>query len=166
MLYLVTEWLDEVGVLDEDGEPRSAYALQRAWEGQAAALRGSLGVSPDDHGRLLEKFGRVAATARKGRKPADDKSEEASILANLVDALEVGGNQGEDELANLFAAFDPGGQMWGPQADDVASEVIVHHADGSTEKGFAPANPPCQRTMTRREHREWDEARRTPKEAQ
>jgi len=52
-LSLVSEWLDEVGLLDDEGKPRPATSLADRLEVRAARLREALGLTPQSLGRLL-----------------------------------------------------------------------------------------------------------------
>jgi len=57
---LLRAWLDEVGLLDDDGVPRPAGAFLEKVETRAANLRAELGLSPLAHGRLLAVFASAA----------------------------------------------------------------------------------------------------------
>lgn len=50
---LVADWLDEHGVLDEEGNPRPAVATFDRFDRSAQALRTELGISPVSLARLL-----------------------------------------------------------------------------------------------------------------
>lgn len=52
-LRLVSEYLDRVGLLDEDGRPRPATNLQDRLESRAAKLRSQLGLDPMSLSRLM-----------------------------------------------------------------------------------------------------------------
>ena len=57
---LVDRWLDEHGLLTDDGEPRPANALADRLHGRAMALRGQLGLDPVSFAKLLATFAGVA----------------------------------------------------------------------------------------------------------
>jgi hypothetical protein len=52
-LHILTRWLDEHGLLDEEGRPRPATNLADRLEGRAARLRAELGLTPMSQSRLL-----------------------------------------------------------------------------------------------------------------
>ncbi len=52
-LHLVSTWLDENGVLDDDGLPRPATGLYAKLEGQAQSLRAELGLTPLSLAKLI-----------------------------------------------------------------------------------------------------------------
>lgn len=54
MVQQVVAWLDERGLLDEDGEPRSATNLLLRLEATAANRRSELGLTPQSFARLLQ----------------------------------------------------------------------------------------------------------------
>lgn len=56
---LVDAWLDEHGLLTDDGTPRPANALADRLHGRAQALRGQLGLDPVSFARLLATFAGV-----------------------------------------------------------------------------------------------------------
>lgn len=58
---LVREYLDEVGLLDDEGKPRPATALLTQLERRAASLRTELGLSPLAMVRILAGLSNVDA---------------------------------------------------------------------------------------------------------
>jgi len=56
---LVDAWLDEHGLLDDDGVPHPANALSDRLHGRAMALRTQLGLDPVSFAKLLATFAGV-----------------------------------------------------------------------------------------------------------
>jgi hypothetical protein len=52
-------WLDEHGLVDDDGQPRNAAAMLERVEGRLAGLRAQLGLTPLALGRLLATLSQV-----------------------------------------------------------------------------------------------------------
>jgi hypothetical protein len=72
---LVDAWLDEHGLLDDDGAPRPANNLADRLHGRAANLRAAMGLDPASFARLLATFSGVvggedalAALKREGAR--------------------------------------------------------------------------------------------------
>jgi hypothetical protein len=53
LAVLIRRWLDKVGTLDENGQPRPAVNLLGTIEGRLVKLRNELGLSPMALGKLL-----------------------------------------------------------------------------------------------------------------
>jgi hypothetical protein len=58
---VLRRWLDEHGVLDENGEQRPAATMLASVEGRLAGLRAQLGLTPLALARLLAMLGTVDA---------------------------------------------------------------------------------------------------------
>ena len=56
---LVDRWLDEHGLLDDDGNPHPANALADRLHARAITLRGQLGLDPSSFSKLLATFAGV-----------------------------------------------------------------------------------------------------------
>ncbi len=56
---LVDRWLDQHGLLDDDGVPYPANALSDRLHGRAMALRSQLGLDPVSFAKLLATFAGV-----------------------------------------------------------------------------------------------------------
>lgn len=97
---LIGEWLDEHGLLDDEGEPRPAATYSLRLEASAAAKRQALGLDPLSFAKLLQTF--------TGTRGTDDvleslQAEGAAILTarspEALPAAETGdGRWGEHAL--------------------------------------------------------------------
>jgi hypothetical protein len=58
-IALVDQWLDEHGLLTDDGDPRPANALADRLHARAITLRGQLGLDPVSFAKLLATFAGV-----------------------------------------------------------------------------------------------------------
>jgi hypothetical protein len=59
---LLRAWIDEHGLVDEDGVPRGAVDFHDRVEKRAAKLRAELGLTPQSLGQLLRNAASVAVT--------------------------------------------------------------------------------------------------------
>lgn len=90
---LVADWLDEHGLLDEDGEPRPAATFALRLEASAAARRQRLGLDPMAFAKLLQTF---SATPGTDDVLAALRAEGAAILtARSPEALPAAGTGAE-----------------------------------------------------------------------
>jgi len=78
---IVDDWLNEVGLLDDDGAPRPAAALSDRLHGRAAHLRSQMGLDPVSFAKLLATFSAVpgaedelAALKREGARLIEARS--------------------------------------------------------------------------------------------
>jgi hypothetical protein len=78
---VVDAWLDEHGLLTDDGEPRPANALSDRLHARANSLRGVLGLDPVSFSKLLATFAGVpggedalAALRAEGRRLVEARS--------------------------------------------------------------------------------------------
>ena len=71
---LLRRWIDEHGLLGDDGQPQAVALLQRL-ETRASTLREELGLTPQALARLLNSLATVAtAGATRRTSPAPDRS--------------------------------------------------------------------------------------------
>jgi hypothetical protein len=59
-IMVLREWIDEHGILDDDGHPQDAVTLLQRFEPQAWTLRAELGLTPQALARLLSSLATVA----------------------------------------------------------------------------------------------------------
>jgi hypothetical protein len=71
-VQLLTEFLDEQGVLGDEGNPRPLLDKLRDWERSAESLRSRLGLDPTSRARLERD---LSASARDLRELADEIAE-------------------------------------------------------------------------------------------
>jgi hypothetical protein len=57
--HVLRAWLDEHGLVDDDGQPRPAARMLEGVEGRLAGLRAQLGLTPLALGRLLATLSQV-----------------------------------------------------------------------------------------------------------
>lgn len=90
-LQLVMGWLDEHGLLDEDGKPRPATNLLDRLEGRAASLRQDLGRTPQALAKLL------SVVAQTGHDPGglDALREEGRRILRARAPEALGATEGE-----------------------------------------------------------------------
>lgn len=79
-LELVRQWLDRVGVLDDEGQPRPAVAYLDRLEGRAGKLRAELGLTPLALAKLLGSLATTAATVGDDDALASLRAEGARII--------------------------------------------------------------------------------------
>lgn len=79
-LELVRAYLDDVGLLDGDGQPRAVCNLLDRLEGRAARLRDALGLSPMALAKLLGTLATVAVAGHDDDGLAHLKAEGRRII--------------------------------------------------------------------------------------
>jgi hypothetical protein len=57
--YLLRQYLDEVGLVDDEGQPRPAAGMLERVEGRLAGLRAQLGLTPLSLGKLLATLSQI-----------------------------------------------------------------------------------------------------------
>jgi hypothetical protein len=90
-LALVRQYVDEQGLLDDDGNPRPVLTLLDRLEGRAASLRSELGLTPLALAKLLGSLATTAAVSGDDDALETLKAEGARILA----ARALGDGSGE-----------------------------------------------------------------------
>jgi hypothetical protein len=80
-VVLLRGWIDEHGVLDDDGQPRAAAQLLQRLENQASTLRAELGLTPQALARLLSSLATVATAGGDDRGLHALKAEGQRIVA-------------------------------------------------------------------------------------
>ena len=101
---LVDDWLDEHGLLSEEGEPRSANTLSDRLHARAAHLRSTMGLDPVSFAKLLATFAGVPggedaldALKREGARLVEARSTALPAEAT-VRAAETTAQTAEDRL--------------------------------------------------------------------
>jgi hypothetical protein len=85
-------WLDEHGLVDDDGQPRPAARMLEGVEGRLAGLRGQLGLTPLALGRLLATLSQVDGD--KGSQGLEALRRAGAELRAAADRRPVAGNGG------------------------------------------------------------------------
>jgi hypothetical protein len=80
-VVLLRGWIDEHGVLGDDGQPRAAALLLQRLENQASTLRAELGLTPQALARLLSSLATVATAGGDDRGLRALKAEGQRIVA-------------------------------------------------------------------------------------
>jgi hypothetical protein len=96
---LLRRYLDKVGLLDDEGEPRNAAHLLGRVEGRLIKLRAELGLSPMSLGTLMSKAASVAAATRDEAALEALRAEGARILRARPEltVLDGGASPGLDQ---------------------------------------------------------------------
>lgn len=90
---LLRAWIDEHGLVDEDGLPRGPVDFHDRVEARAAKLRAELGLTPASLGQLLRTAALTAATTGDQASLDALKAEGRAILDARAQ-LEAGGSDG------------------------------------------------------------------------
>jgi len=98
-------WLDEHGLVDDDGQPRPAAGMLERVETRLAGLRGQLGLTPLALGKLLATLSQVDSD--KGSQGLEALRRAGAELRAAADRRTVDGNGGR--VAGELGAGGGGG---------------------------------------------------------
>lgn len=89
-MHVLRVYLDEVGAVDEEGQPRPAAAMLAQVEGRLAGLRTQLGLTPLALGKLLATLSQVDGD--KGAEGLEALRRAGAELRAAADQRMVEGN--------------------------------------------------------------------------
>ena len=89
-MYLLRQYVDERGVLDEDGQPRPAAGMLERVELRLVGLRDRLGLTPLALGRLLATLSQVDGD--RGEQGLEALRRAGAELRRAADQRVVEGN--------------------------------------------------------------------------
>jgi hypothetical protein len=90
--YLLRQWLDEHGLVDDEGQPRPAARMLEQVEGRLAGLRGQLGLTPLALGKLLATLSQV--DSERGQEGLEALRAAGAELRQAADLRMVEGGGG------------------------------------------------------------------------
>lgn len=131
---LVRQHLDEIGLLDEDGQPRGAANFLDRVEGRAAKLRAELGLTPASMVKLLGGLSSIdAGAAQGGLEALKAAGRQIRTAAELPAGSE---SPGVDDGAG--GQLDPAAPVVG--ADPQLTGAAAGRAEGELVDGQVPAD--------------------------